>query len=221
MIKLFDNISPKNMEKLFKLFETHTLHFKKNSSIYSLIKGDNCIGYILSGYIQIIKIDDNGNKTIIEEILEENIFNTTISSLNNSEYDIIAKEDTNLLLIDYQRVLSINDITKDYYLQFIKNLLKITIDKTEEKNERIAILTKKTIRNKLLEYFNIAASKHGSKFIYLPFNFIDLADYLAVDRSAISRELRNLKEEGFIEIKGKRITLLYDRFGNSDKLINF
>ena len=120
------------MEKLFKLFETHTLHFKKNSSIYSLIKGDNCIGYILSGYIQIIKIDDNGNKTIIEEILEENIFNTTISSLNNSEYDIIAKEDTNLLLIDYQRVLSINDITKDYYLQFIKNLLKITIDKTEE-----------------------------------------------------------------------------------------
>ena len=53
------------------------------------------------------------------------------------------------------------------------------------------------------------SKKNGSKYIYLPFNFINLADYLAIDRSAMSRELKFLKDEGFIEIKGKRITLLY------------
>ena len=92
--------------------------------------------------------------------------------------------------------------------------------KTEEKNERIEILTKKTIRNRLLEYFTIMSNKHGTKFIYLPFNYTDLADYLAIDRCAMSRELKNLKEEGFIEIKGKRITLLYEKYSSSDPLIN-
>ena len=51
--------------------------------------------------------------------------------------------------------------------------------------------------------------KSGSKYIYLPYNFSDLANYLSIDRSAMSRELGYLKEEGFISIKGKRITLLY------------
>ncbi len=82
-------------------------------------------------------------------------------------------------------------------------------DKLNEKNERIQILTKKTIRNRLLEYFSMAKTKSGSNNIYLPFSFMALADYLGVDRSAMSRELGYLKEEGFIEIKGKRIKLTY------------
>ena len=56
------------------------------------------------------------------------------------------------------------------------------------------------------------SKKHGSKHIYLPFTFTALADYLAIDRTAMSRELKNLKDEGFIEIKNKRIDLLYDEY---------
>ena len=79
----------------------------------------------------------------------------------------------------------------------------------QEKNERIGILTKKTIRDKLLEYFRIRSRKTGSRNIYLPFTFKELADYLAVDRSAMSRELSYLKDEGLIETIGKRIVLKY------------
>lgn len=220
MTHLFDGINTRNKEKLLKLLETHSLHFRKNTSILLTIQGENQIGFITYGYLQIIRIDRNGSRTIIEEILDNDTFNTTLLSLNKNDYDIIAKEDTELVLIDYGSILKAEDINKEYYIQFIKNLLQITILKTEEKNERIEILTQKTIRNKLLQYFSIMSSKHGSKFIYLPFNFIDLADYLAVDRCAMSRELKNLKEEGFIEIKGKRITLLYDKYSSSEKLIN-
>lgn len=217
---LFDGINARNQEKLLKLLETHSLHFRKNTSILSTIQGENLIGFITYGYLQIVKIDSNGSRTIIEEILDNDTFNTTLFSFSKNDYDIIAKEDTELILIEYERILKIEEVNKEYYIQFIKNLLQITVLKTEEKNERIEILTQKTIRNKLLEYFSIASSKHGSKFIYLPFNFTDLADYLAVDRSAMSRELKNLKEEGFIGIKGKRITLLYDKYSSSEKLIN-
>ena len=82
-------------------------------------------------------------------------------------------------------------------------------DKIKEMNERINILSKKSIRNKLLEFFNLSFTKNNSRNIYLPFTFTELADYLAVDRSAMTRELKILKDEGFIRITGKRITLLY------------
>ena len=210
MTYLFNQISSGNQEKLLRILEAETLNFKKDSPILSIIKNDNFIGIILTWCVQIIRTDHNGVRTIIEELEENDIFGSTISSIKNSEYDIITKEDTKTIIIDYKNIINFPDNNKSYYSQFIKNLLEITTAKIEAKNERIEILTKKTIRNKLLEYFSIISKKHGTKYIYLPFTFTDLADYLAIDRSAMSRELKYLKEEGFIEIKGKRITLLYE-----------
>lgn len=220
MTHLFDGINTRDKEKLLKLLETHPLHFAKNISLFLTIQDENAIVFVAHGYLQVIKIDQNGTKTIMEEIYENDTLNTVLFSINKNDYDIITKEETELLLIDYENILNFEETNKSFYIQFIKNILKITNEKTKEKNERIEILTQKTIRNKLLQYFTIMSNKHGSKFIYLPFNFIDLADYLAVDRSAMSRELKYLKEEGFIEIKGKRITLLYDKYNSSDKLID-
>lgn len=211
MPNIFDDISFKNKQKLLYSLKVDTLEFSANSSILSLIKDDNIIGIVLTGYIQIIRTDHNGVRTIIEELFDNDIFGTMISSLQNSEYDIITKEPTAIILIDYNRIINFNMNNKGYYNKFIQNLLQIVIKKIEEKNERIEILTKKTIRNKLLEYFNITSKKNGSRNIYIPFNYTDLADYLAIDRCAMSREMKYLKEEGLIETKGKRITLLYDK----------
>lgn len=211
MPNIFDNINQRNKEKLLYSLEADKLSFRANTSILSLIKDDNIIGIILNGYLEIIRTDHNANRTIIEELYDGDLFGTMISSLNNNEYDIITKEETTIILLDYNRLINFKESDKSYYNEFIKNLLQIIIAKVSSKNERIEILTKKTIRNKLLEYFNITSKKNGSRNIYIPFNYTDLADYLAIDRCAMSRELKYLKEEGLIETKGKRITLLYDK----------
>ena len=208
MSKLFNKISGKEQVKLLKLLETSILNFKKDKIMFSYIK-ENIIGIILEGKAQIIRTDYNGNRTIIEELNEESIFGSTISSLYSDECEMIAKDNTKVMIIDYDLIIEKDNNNYTYYNQFIKNLLEITTEIIDDKNERIEILTKKTIRNKLLEYFNIYRKKLGSNNIYLPFSFTDLADYLAVDRSAMSRELKYLKEEGFIETKGRKITLLY------------
>lgn len=208
-MNLFNNINEKNKKKLLRLLESNTLFIKKDTNILNTIKNNYSLCIIIDGFVQIIKIDYNGNKIIEEELYEDDIFGAFLLPLNNNEYEILAKENTKIIEIDYERIMNCRENNKSFYNEFIKNLLQIIIDKINKKNERIEILTKKTIRNKLLEYFKINAKKHGSKYVYLPFNFTDLADYLAVDRSAMSRELKYLKEEGFIEIKGKRITLLY------------
>lgn len=204
----FNNISHKQKEKLLKSLEATTLSLKKNTSILSSIKNDNFIAIILEGRIQIIKTDYNGNRTIIEDLKENGMFGTKISSLSNQEYDAISKEDTKIIIIDYERIIENNNETS-YYIQFIKNILEIIISMTNKKNNRIEILTKKTIRNKLLEYFSIVSKTNKSKNIYLSSTLTDLADYLAIDRCAMMREIKYLKEEGFIEVKNKKITLLY------------
>ena len=81
--------------------------------------------------------------------------------------------------------------------------------KFRETNERVKILEKKQIRDKLLEYFEIEYKKNHNQTFILSFTLRDLADYIAVNRSAMFRELKHLKEEKIIELKDKKITLLY------------
>ena len=209
MISLFKDITPNNKGKLLKLLETSNFTYQKSVNIAYLFKDKESIGLVLSGSLDIIRIDYNGTRTIIETIYEEEILGTSLTSLLSNDYEIITREDTKILWLDYNVILGINDIKYTYYNQFIKNLLMIALEKNTLKNERIEILTQKTIRNKLLEYFRIEALKNRSKIIYLKSTWQDLADYLAIDRCAMTRELKYLKEEGFISVKGRVITLLY------------
>lgn len=206
MNNLFNNITNINKDKILKSLEGNTLYFKKNNTILTNIKQDNIIGIILEGYIQIVKTDYNGNRTIIEDLYDNDIFSSKMSNISNNEYSVITKEDTKIIVIYFNEILN-NELNTSYYNQFLKNLLYIMSDKMTNINNRIEILSNKTIRNKLLAYFKIMSKKNNSKIIYLPYTFIDLADYLGVDRSAMYRELKNLKEEGLITIVNKKIVL--------------
>jgi CRP/FNR family transcriptional regulator, anaerobic regulatory protein len=205
----FENILPKDIQKLLKDLEAITFNINKNEDILTKINNDNMLAIILDGTIQITKIDYYGNKTIVDELYSNNFFNTKLYLVTDTEYQAVAKINSKILLLDYDNILSDISNTNRYHNQFIKNLFIIQNDIINEKNERIEILTKRSIRNKLLELFKIFSIKNNSNSFTLPFTFTDLADYLSVDRSAMQREIKLLKDEGFIEIKNKRITLLY------------
>ena len=209
MVRPFDNISDKNIKKILQLLETHVFQYKKGQDILSDFINYNVIGIILNGSALIERYNYDGSVNIIDELYEYDIFGTQISSLNDGDYEIKATDDVRLIIIDYD-ILTNPEYTKfDYYNKFILNMFKIVNEKITLKNERIKILTRTTIRNKLLEFFKIEQTKNHSKNIYLPFNYSDLAAYIGSNRSAVSRELSYLKEEGFIEVKGKKITINY------------
>ena len=213
-MKIFDQINYKNQQKLLRMLESDIINVPKNNTILSTISNDNIIGIIKEGCIQIIKTDDNGNQIIIDELTTGEVFGSYIAFFNNKDYSIQTKEASEIIIIDYDILMNFNQNTKEYYNQFIKNLLIIIMSDMKKTTERLEILTRKTIRNRLLEYFNISLKNSGTKHIYLPFNFTDLAHYLAVDRSAMMRELKYMKDERIIEIKGKRITLLTDKYSS-------
>ena len=210
MKNLFENISLKNKEKLFKIFRASTVKFTKGLNIIDYMDRTNSIGIIDSGSIDIIQTDYDGNETLIDELATNDIFGSTIYSIVLSdECSIVTKENTIVTFIDYREIENAEFIKSDFYITFVQNLLTIIFEQMSLKNKRIDILTKKTIRNKLLTYFKQLSKEQGSKSITLPFNLSTLARYISVDRSAMIRELKYLKEEGLIDQKTKKIRLYY------------
>ena len=204
MNELFNNIDESNRIKILQELEVLTRKYPKNHTILNSVKNDDIICIVLSGHVQIIKNDANGNVTVIEDIIENQIFGSISANISSTDYEIITKEESNIIIIELDNIIkySNNDV-------FIKNTLEILYKKIKEFNNRIEILTNKTIRDKLLAYFRIMTKNSNNKIIYLPFNYSELADYLAINRSAMSREMKVLKDEGLIEIKGRKIKLLY------------
>ena len=208
MNNIFENISFKEVSKIMEILNAHQVKFPKNKNISVSVKDVDSICVVLKGLVNIIKNDEKGNFAVVEEITDNQVFGSTISNIANPEYDVITKEETTVIILDISKILSL-DNKSNYYSQFIKNILNIYQDKIKKNNERIEVLTNKTIRDKLLSYFNILSSGGTIKTIYLPFTYSDLANYLGVNRSAMTRELNNLKDEGIIETNGRKIKLHY------------
>ena len=211
MNPVFADISELQKNKLFKLLRAHIYDFNENEEILQTIKEKNIICIVLEGSCNMIEINYNGDENLIEELETESVFGTAVSNMNDQDCQIRATSPkTKIAVFDYNRVIDLQNTNHNYYNIFINNLFDIVHTKLRDRNDRIRIITKKTIRDKLLAYFECEYLKTRSKFIYVPKNFAQLADYLAVNRSAMFRELKSLKEEKFIKINGKIITLLYN-----------
>lgn len=208
MNDLFKNIPDKVKTKILELLKKTTYTFPNNSIVPKDIFYTKSILIVLEGTIEINKIDYNDNESTIDLLTKDDITTTfTIPFLDN-DYNLYLKEPTNILILDFNYILS-NETTNKYFNELLKNLLDILSKKMININNRMEIMSNKTIRNKLLTFFKQLSKKYNSNIIYLPFNFTSLSNYLCVDRSAMNRELKHLKEENLIEVKGKRIKLNY------------
>ena len=209
MANLFENISEKNILKLKRILSANTVKYKKNVNILSNVNQDNFIALVDSGSVQFIFNDYDGNKTIIEELNAGEMFGNLISNITSEEITCITKEDTQITYIEFDEITNDEIIKNDFYIIFIKNLIKLLTDQLTTRNNRIELLTKRSTRDKILAYFKNESQKRGTKKFNMPMTFTELANYLSVDRSAMSREIKYLKEEGFLEVNGKRITINY------------
>ena len=209
MTNLFENISDKNILKLKRILKANSIKYKKNVNILSNVNKDSFIAIVDSGSVQLEYSDYNGNKIIIETLNQGDLISTITYSLRGEEIECITKEETQITYIEYDDIVNDEIMKTDFYVIFTKNIIKLLSEQVNAKNTRIEILTKKTTRDKLLEYFRIISSEKGSKTFTIPITFTDLAAYLSVDRSAMTREISYLKDEGFIKTNGRKITLLY------------
>ncbi len=186
--------------------------FSKGDLITTYIEKRNQLCILESGSAELIRYDLNGNKIIIEHYNSNDIFGEIFYRIStNNELFVEAKTNCSVLFLIFDNFDGNCNSICDFHNTFIKTFPSLFLKKIIELNTRIELLSKRSIRDKILSYFNTISSKDRSISISLPFSLTDLADYLGVDRSAMMRELRSLKEEGFIEKSGNRITLLYKK----------
>ncbi len=205
--ELFKDISEVEFQKIGKCFNVKNISYKKEQNILSNTKNAGTVGIVVSGEAQLVHYDYNGNRTILAEYMEGDVFGDIFSNIGNGEISVQAKIDSEIMFLDSEHIINRCKKNCPYHNTIIQNMIQILSKRIYDQNERIEILTKRTIRDKLLKYFNSQTKKTSSRVIYLPFTYTDLADYLGIDRAAMMRELKNLKDEGFITTKGKMIRI--------------
>lgn len=198
--KSLDSKCSKVVKRSFIRGETVTTYLEKRNQM--------CI--LISGEADLIRYDYNGNKTIIGHFTANDIFGEAFYPTNtNNELFVTAKENCTVLFFIYTDIIKKCKSNCTFHNELSSNIQFLVMNQIIKLNTRIELLAKRNIRDKLLSYFDLISSKRLSQTFTLPFSLTDLADYLSVDRSAMMREISHLKDEGFIEKKGHKITLLY------------
>ena len=184
--------------------------FSKNEVVTTYIKNRNQLCILLDGHADLVRYDLNGNRTIVEHFSKNALFGEVFYTITtNNELLVEAKSNCTVLFYIYDDIFHKCRSNCKFHQTLSENLPQLILNKVTDLNMRIELLTKRSTRDKLLGYFSLLSTRNLSKTFELPFSLTDLADYLSVDRSAMMRELKLLKEDGFIEKVGNRIILLY------------
>ena len=185
--------------------------FTKGQLITSYIEKRKQVCILLSGKADLIRYDSKGNRDIIERFYDNDIFGETFYPVNtNNELFVEATDNCDVLFFLYEDIYIKCRSNCKFHTTLVSYLFELTLNRAIRQNSRIEILSKRSIREKLLTYFSILSGKSFNKTITLPFSLTNLADYLSVDRSAMMRELKTLIDEGFIAKEGNKIKLLFD-----------
>ena len=184
--------------------------FKKDEIITTYIAKRHQICILLSGSADLVRYDSTGNKTIVEHFSKNELFGEVFYIVaTNNELFVKARQSCEVLFFSYDNLKHKCKQNCEFHQILNENLADLILDKVTLLNTRIELLTKRSIRDKILGFFTILSTRNFSKTFSLPFSLTDLADYLSIDRSAMMRELKYLKDEGFIKKNGNKITLLY------------
>lgn len=208
---LFKGLAEEEVATILDCFDAYTKSYEKGSFIYR--QGDDIVslGIVVSGSAHVLEEDFWGNRNIVSNVTPGQLFAETYACIKGQllQVDVLAVEPTTVLFVDVQRILSTCTSACEYHTRLVQNLLFILAQKNLFITEKLRFLSKRSLRQKILAYLSTEAAKRGSQEFDIPFNRQELADFLAVDRSALSKELGCLRDGGVLSFNKNRFTLHY------------
>lgn len=207
-ITLFTGILPEEQERMRVCFQAREVCFQDNETIFEYASSMNKIGLILSGRAVLYYCDEEGNQYLIDELKKDAVFGEPfLLPAESQNYYVKAEEKTRVMFIDYEHVIKRCENACWHHSQMVSNLLQMIAMQSRQQVQRIYVLSRTTTRKKLLAYLeNLSEEEHSQK-VQIPMSYTELAGYLSVDRSAMTRELKNLEKEGILEKDGRNIRL--------------
>ena len=207
---LFQDISYEEYCRMLDCFQAVQRSFRTDDLIYDFSsKESNAVGIIERGEASVIRIDKDGVSTVLEELSVGGVFGRTLAYAGSvrDSMDFVCLTPCDVLFIDYPHIFKRCEKACTHHSLLVQNMLRLMADKAQALSLRVDVLSRRSIREKLLCYFRQLSEQEGKQTFTLPFSLSTLADYIATDRSAMMRELKRLKEEGVIRSDGRKITL--------------
>ena len=208
---LFQDISYEEYSRLLTCFQAVQKSFRSDDLIYDFSSPQtDAVGIVERGCAALIRIDEEGVATVMEELGPGGVFGRTLAfaGASGDSLQVVCRTPCDVLFIDYPHILKRCENACNHHSVLVQNMLRLMSDKAQALSQRVDVLSRRSIREKLLCYFRQLSERAGSNTFTLPFSLSTLADYIATDRSAMMRELKRLREEGAIRSDGRQFTLL-------------
>ncbi|MCL1971939.1 MAG: Crp/Fnr family transcriptional regulator [Endomicrobia bacterium] len=207
--KLFEGLAEKEIEAALNCLGKKTVKFKKGDIIIDAGEPVKDIALLLNGSVQILQEDIEGNRAIIAQFYPSEIFAEALAcaQARKSPVTAAAATDCEIIFIPFSKITGFCSESCRFHSKIISNMLKILAQKNIFLNAKIEHLSKRTIREKLISYLNEQSRKAGNKKFDIPFDRSELADFLFIDRSAMSRELCKMRDDCIIEFDKNRFIL--------------
>lgn len=207
---LFQGNTEEETERVLSCLKAREKRYRKDEIIFYAGDPTTSMGLVLSGSVFIEKVDIWGNRSILDRIEKGQIFAETYACIPNEKLmvDVAAAEDTDVLFLNAEKLLCVCSASCGFHQRLIRNLLSISVQKNLNLSRRIFYTSSKSTRERLLAYLSYQAVQNRSREFDIPYNRQQLADYLNVDRSAMSAELGRMQKDGLIQTSRNHFCLL-------------
>lgn len=200
---IFRNLNKKEIEDALIALSTFERKYKKNSTIFHAGTITNYMGIVIYGSVIIESNDMCGNRTILNYVGKGGFFAETYALLENEPMlvDVTANEDCCILFVRLDTLKQPLSSKNSWMLKIVENLLNISAHKNLALSTRSFQISPKTIRARVLAYLSSISMQKGAEEFKIPFDRQQLADYLNLERTALSKELGKMQRDGLITVK--------------------
>lgn len=198
---LFEGMAEEEISAMLTCLSAREKRYEKGTYIYRTGDVTGQLGVVLEGSANILKDDIWGDRKIIENIGAGQIFGETYACLKGEPMmvDVQVPEETLVLFMDINRILHVCSSACSFHSRLIARLLHVMARRNLMLTKKMDIITPKSLRERVLVYLSQESLRQGTRNLILPFNRQQMAEYLSVDRSALSAELSRMKREGILD----------------------
>ena len=207
------NLSQKKINDLqFKVMSScvnsRMAKFKAGEYITSFGLRQKTLGLVISGKADVVRNTIEGNIIVTKKLDVGSIFSDAFSCFSLDSVYVVSKTDTEILFIDYPQIFKKCPMNCPNHSLMVSEILNLLTDNFVTLNEKINILSCRTIRGRFLTFCTLCLAETNQNSFTLPYSLSEIADYLCVDRSALMRELKKMETENIITRQNRHITIL-------------
>ncbi len=209
---LFENISTESLQAMRLCFGVVDKTFRADEVVYDFDLRRNLVGVITDGSAYVERIDAEGGRTILEHLHKGGVFGEMLMFENvaGDTLRVISDKQCKVSFLPAGQLTKRCENACTHHSVLVENMFRLVTDKATSLSERVEVLSRRTIRDKLMCYFSQQAAHNGSDTFQIPFSLSTLADYISADRSAMMRELKKMRQGDGAQvlIEGRKVTLL-------------